>query len=418
MDNLTHALTGALIARTLPGRWSGGEIEAAKLDPDAPRARPGRWVMWSSVVAANLPDFEALVLWPPPLGDKATYLLHHRGWSHSLVGIAGEAVAFALLLWLLCRWKRTAGCFAGFTPLRGLAVALLGVGSHLFLDWWNSYGVRPFYPWDKSWYYGDLVFIADPWVWLMLGGAIVCGTRRFGRTKWLWYGSTLAATFTVAAACYTGRCPWWVLAAWLTGVAEIAALRWWGRWRGARWIGWGMVGAYLAAMVWVTASSPSLVERFESAGLTKYWNEPVAALPVPGIPWERAVVVRRKSESSYQWGRFSGTTKGMNWVVEPVSVLAPVVTTDGRRPQLGKWSMAIAENIASDLSLIRPRTAAAWQGFARFPVFRFSGSAQSGAFVFGDVRYLIRGEDWSALTVPSGGIETRAEWGADPWWQY
>ena len=147
MDNLTHALTGALIARTLPGRWSGGEIEAAKLDPDAPRVRPVRWVMWSSVVAANLPDFEALVLWPPPLGDKATYLLHHRGWSHSLVGIAGEAVAFALSLWLLARWRRFGPVLRRLTPARGLAVALLGVGSHLFLDWCNSYGVRPFYPW-------------------------------------------------------------------------------------------------------------------------------------------------------------------------------------------------------------------------------------------------------------------------------
>jgi inner membrane protein len=39
------------------------------------------------------------------------------------------------------------------------------------LDWTNSYGVRPLLPWDGSWVYGDLVFIIDPWLWLLLGGA-------------------------------------------------------------------------------------------------------------------------------------------------------------------------------------------------------------------------------------------------------
>ena len=52
-------------------------------------------------------------------------------------------MAFAGLLWLLARWRRTARHFAGFTPARGLAVGLLGAGSHLFMDWWNGHGVRP-----------------------------------------------------------------------------------------------------------------------------------------------------------------------------------------------------------------------------------------------------------------------------------
>ena len=105
MDNLAHALTGALIARTLPVGWNGEPTSDPAVDPDVETTRPGRWVMPASVVAANLPDFEALFLWPPPLGEKAAYLLHHRGYSHSLVGIAAEAVTFAALLWALSRWR-------------------------------------------------------------------------------------------------------------------------------------------------------------------------------------------------------------------------------------------------------------------------------------------------------------------------
>ncbi|MEM9703799.1 MAG: metal-dependent hydrolase, partial [Planctomycetota bacterium] len=250
MDNLAHALAGAAMARALPERWAGGLKEAdPAFDPDA--NRPGVWLTLSAVVAANLPDFEALILWPPPWGDKASYLLHHRGWSHSLIGVAAEAMAFGALLWglayLFQRVRPSGRLFAGYTPGRGFAVAGLGAGSHLFMDWWNGYGVRPFYPFDKSWYYGDLAFILDPWIWLTLGGAVVCGTRRFGRTKWVWYGLTALTTGIVVWACWNGRCPWWVTAAWATGVVEIVLLRLWGRWRFAPLIAAGLLCGYLGA---------------------------------------------------------------------------------------------------------------------------------------------------------------------------
>ena len=313
MDNLAHGLAGALIARTLPAGWNGEPTSDPTLDPDAALTRPGRWLTPAAVVAANLPDVEALVLWPPPLGDKAAYLLHHRGWSHSLVGIACEALLFAGLLWITARAVsperklrptsaasrttrsdgrgRTAGAcapgsrgvFAGFTPARGLAVAALGAGSHLFLDWWNAYGVRPFYPFDKAWYYGDLVFVVDPWVWLMLAGGVLCGTRRFDRAKWLWYALAFAATAAVVEACRREIVPWWVLVAWLTGVAEVAALRWWGRWRGAAWVGWGMLGAYLLFAAGVTSQTRRATALADTKRATKDVLERYQALPAPGV---------------------------------------------------------------------------------------------------------------------------------------
>ena len=428
MDNLAHALTGALVARTLPAGWNGRPTSDPALDPDAETTRPGRWVMWASVVAANLPDFEALVLWPPPLGDKAAYLLHHRGWSHSLVGIAAEALLLAGLLWFAARAVsperklrptsaasrtsprrstgacRTAGAcapgshggvFAGFTPLRGLAVAVLGAGSHLFLDWWNAYGVRPFYPWDKTWYYGDLVFIVDPWVWLTLGGALVCGTRRFGRAKWGWYALTFAATAAVAEACRREVVPWWVLLGWFTAVAEVAALRWWGRWRGAKWVGWGMVGAYLLAAAGVTAWAlqPRAADRSADERLTR-----LAALPVPGVPWERAVVQLRRYNGPRIW---RGSRRDLGWTAYVVRAASPLPVTfsdpDRSEARVARPAVMAADPRFRDWG--HAAAVRAWASFARFPTYGEGWGEAGRTLTLGDVRYRWRdGADWSALT--------------------
>ncbi|NNJ25565.1 metal-dependent hydrolase [Alienimonas chondri] len=390
MDNLTHALTGALIARTLPDRWAGERDEP--LDPDS--VRPGRWLTWSAVVAANLPDFEALVLWPPPLGDKAAYLLHHRGWSHSLVGIAAEAVTFTALLWLLARCRCTAGWFAGFTLRRGLDVAALGVGSHLFMDWWNSYGVRPFYPWDKTWYYGDRVFIVDPWVWLMLGGALVCGTRRFGRTKWWWYALTFAATLVVAGACWKEQCPSWVAVGWATGVIEVALLRWWGRWRFAPLIAASLIGLYLVAnaywsvqAVGAALAGPVLSQRYDSDRI-----DALGAMPVPGVPWRRRVMSSvmtvgpsgRDVLANVCYGDWDGLTGGY-------------VHRDCLSRSPGE---AERRGLEEDPKVI------AWKAFARFHIGGWriteqddSTPGQEGEFVMGDARCGADADDWSELRI-------------------
>jgi len=47
----------------------------------------------------------------------------------------------------------------------GLYLAcLIGMGSHVLLDYTNSYGIRPFWPFASSWHSLDLVFIIDPWI--------------------------------------------------------------------------------------------------------------------------------------------------------------------------------------------------------------------------------------------------------------
>ena len=48
----------------------------------------------------------------------------------------------------------------------------------MLLDLLNNYGVRLLAPVNWRWFYGDAVFIIDPWLWLVLGGGIWLARRR------------------------------------------------------------------------------------------------------------------------------------------------------------------------------------------------------------------------------------------------
>ena len=75
-----------------------------------------------------------------------------------------------------------------------MIASLIATATHPLLDWTNNYGIRFFLPWSGRWSYGDLVFIVDPYLWLILGGA----------------------TFLLSAKTKSGKAVWAVLAAVLT----------------------------------------------------------------------------------------------------------------------------------------------------------------------------------------------------------
>lgn len=174
MDNVTHSLAGLLVAEAalrLRARRSGAE--------PSPRFRTV--AAFASLVAANLPDGD--LLYTGIGGDRLRYMLHHRGYTHTVPFVLLGAVAMWGAAWLALRWR------ARTPPARGDAGWLLGLllvstGSHLVLDWTNSYGVHPFWPVDDQWRYGDAVFIVEPWLWAVSVPALVAATRnRAGR--WL-----------------------------------------------------------------------------------------------------------------------------------------------------------------------------------------------------------------------------------------
>jgi inner membrane protein len=71
---------------------------------------------------------------------------------------------------IVCAFMRT---FQGWFKL--LAASLVGVASHLLLDWTNTYGVRLFLPFSSEWLHLDLNPLMDLWIiavllmaWLMV----------------------------------------------------------------------------------------------------------------------------------------------------------------------------------------------------------------------------------------------------------
>ena len=138
-----------------------------------------RLFLATGVIASNFPDLDILYtgVSPPPLG----YLLHHRGHTHTVVGLIAQALLIALVCFAppLRRAIRAAG-----SP-RFWALVAVSLAGHLVLDSWNTYGVHPFWPLDSRWYYGDAIFIFEPWLWLFLGVAAAFNARRrgFGRAR-------------------------------------------------------------------------------------------------------------------------------------------------------------------------------------------------------------------------------------------
>ena len=171
MDNLTHSVVGlgigALIDRSLPD----------EPDTESQRVRT-RMLLVIGALASNFPDLDLITtkLLEPPLG----YLLLHRGHTHTLVGALAELIILLAGTWLL--WPGARGLLRTSARSRVAAVgtACIGLLLHIGMDGMNVYGVHPFWPFDPSWYYGDLIFIVEPVFWIGFGVPLAAMVRRKG----------------------------------------------------------------------------------------------------------------------------------------------------------------------------------------------------------------------------------------------
>jgi inner membrane protein len=153
------------------------------------------------VLAANSPDSDVVV---GLTTDRWTYLHHHRGITHSIVGVIALALIVPTLVWLVERgWMRLRQR-QPTSRYRGLLLAsAIVTATHPLMDWTNNYGVRPFLPWNGRWFYGDLVFIVDPFILLVVGGAAFLATRNRWPQLTLW--ALLAAAFVALTFIVGGR---------------------------------------------------------------------------------------------------------------------------------------------------------------------------------------------------------------------
>jgi inner membrane protein len=120
-------------------------------------------------LAAEAPDIDVLA----SLHGRVFGFAHHRGFTHSFVGILLDAVAVVGLVYLIWRLRGRKTNLPNLPPRWGLLFfyACLAGLSHILLDFTNNYGVRPFWPFSEKWYSWDIVFIFEPvmFVFLLLG---------------------------------------------------------------------------------------------------------------------------------------------------------------------------------------------------------------------------------------------------------
>jgi inner membrane protein len=179
MDNLTHSLVGIAVAKAGLERLSPGATTLC-------------------VLAANAPDADVIVL---AFGDRWDFLQHHRGITHAIVGVVALAFLLPLIFYAVDHLGSRFRNDAPKTKLKGLLIAsVIASATHPLLDWTNNYGIRFFLPWNQKWSYGDLVFIVDPYLWLILGGAAFLLTAKTRFYKIIWAIIAAGLTFLIIAS--------------------------------------------------------------------------------------------------------------------------------------------------------------------------------------------------------------------------
>ncbi len=191
MDNVCHTLVGAAF----------GEAGLKQ------RTRFGNATL---MIAANLPDLDAIVF-----ATDVPSVAFRRGWTH---GTIAQLLLPPLLTAACCALDRIRPAPAAAMRTRArslLLLSYLGVLSHVALDWLNNYGVRLLMPFDNAWFYGDTLFIVDPWLWLTLGTGVWLA-RRWGESRPARQALVLAMAY-IAAMSVTAQVARGIVAgAWLT----------------------------------------------------------------------------------------------------------------------------------------------------------------------------------------------------------
>lgn len=173
MDPIAHTLVGANLAQTgLRTRTALGTT--------------------TLLIGANLPDIDAVAyFWG---GETAVWF--RRGLTHGILAWVALPLLLTacILLWkslMRHRWaylERVSG-------RQVLLLSAIAVATHPLLDFLNVYGIRLLEPFSDRWYYGDTLFIIDPWLWMVLTAGVWLGGKRM---KYAALALIVAATYAAA----------------------------------------------------------------------------------------------------------------------------------------------------------------------------------------------------------------------------
>jgi inner membrane protein len=175
VDNLCHTLVGAALG-------------------EAGLKRNTAYGSATLMIASNLPDVDVLVF-----ATNTPSVAFRRGWTHGVLADVVLPVVLAAIVVAIARRR-------GRTDVRPGVILLLsyvGILLHVAMDLLNNYGVRLLMPFSQRWFYGDVLFIIDPWLWITLGAGIWLARRwRSVRAARV---SLLVATMYVLAMLVSAR---------------------------------------------------------------------------------------------------------------------------------------------------------------------------------------------------------------------
>jgi inner membrane protein len=153
LEPITHLLTGACLGRAGFNRKTA--LATATM-----------------TLAAEAPDVDVI----GRVGGSVFGFAHHRGFTHSFLGVPLVAALVVVVIYAIWCWRGRKIKNPALPPRWGLLFlyACLAGFSHILLDFSNNYGVRPFWPFSERWYSWDIVFIVEPvMLAFLIGGLII-----------------------------------------------------------------------------------------------------------------------------------------------------------------------------------------------------------------------------------------------------
>jgi inner membrane protein len=169
VDNLCHTLVGAALG-------------------EAGFKRKTAYAGATLMIASNLPDVDVLVF-----TTSTPSVAFRRGWTH---GVLADALLPIILTAIVVAIARRRGRH-DVRPRQILLLSYVGVLLHVAMDLLNNYGVRLLMPFSQRWFYGDVLFIVDPWLWVTLGVGIWLA-RRWRSVKPARLSLFVAAAYVLA----------------------------------------------------------------------------------------------------------------------------------------------------------------------------------------------------------------------------
>ena len=264
MDPIAHTLAGAVLAETGLKRVS-------------------RYATATLLIGVNLSDIDGIAkFW-----GQDTSLYFRRGWSHGILALVVLPLLLVGLIWLWNRWRsHAANGRQAFRLGWIIALSFLAACTHPLLDWMNTYGIRLLMPFDERWFYGDTLFIIDPWIWLVLGAGIVLARQRNYAELAFWFTLGVLSSRLMLN---TEHANIWIQSVWFGGLAMILILRI-KRAAGnsvptyAR-VSLAIVTMYICTLYGVARITENLItDQYEAPLL-------VQANPLPGQPFSHRVIL-------------------------------------------------------------------------------------------------------------------------------